>query len=323
MKPKVIVYKKIPEQVLKSIEESCQVTYIEELNDTTLSSFYEHLTEAEGIIGNTLRIDSDLLNKAPKLKIVSNISVGYDNLDVNELTKRKIMATNTPKILNETTADLIFSLLVATARRLPELDKYVKDGKWDRLIGEDLFGVEIYGKTLGIIGLGGIGTAIAKRAHCGFDMKILYYNRSRNEEAELKYQAVYSTLEELLKESDFVCLMTPLTPETVHLIGEREFKLMKKSAIFINGSRGKTVDEQALIKALQSNTIRAAGLDVFTNEPVEKDNPLLKMNNVVTLPHLGSATGETRFNMAKLAAENLVAGLTGQRPPSIINSEVL
>jgi glyoxylate/hydroxypyruvate/2-ketogluconate reductase len=166
--------------------------------------------------------------------------------------------------------------------------------------------------------MGGIGSAVAKRAHFGFDMEIIYHNRSRNEEAEDKYGAVYCSMEDLLKKSDFVCLMTPLTPDTVNLIGKSEFELMKESAIFINASRGKTVDEEALIEALQKGQIYGAGLDVFVQEPVEKNNPLLSMNNVVTLPHIGSATYETRFKMAMTAATNLVKGLQGETPPNLI-----
>jgi gluconate 2-dehydrogenase len=233
------------------------------------------------------------------------------------------MATNTPDVLNETTADAIFGLLLITARRMAELDRYVKEGKWEAPIGENLFGVDVHHKTLGIIGMGKIGTAIAKRAHFGFGMNILYHNRSRNQKAEEQFHATYCELEDLLKQSDFVCLMTPLTSETKHLIGLKQFQLMKRSAIFINGSRGQTVNEKDLIYALQNKLILGAGLDVFEQEPVPKDHPLLKMNNVVTLPHIGSATYETRYAMAKLATENLIKGLKGLCPPNLINQEVM
>jgi gluconate 2-dehydrogenase len=192
---------------------------------------------------------------------------------------------------------------------MPELNQMVKSGKWTSQVGENLYGVDVHHKRLGIIGMGGIGSAIAKRAHFGFDMPILYHNRSRNLEAEQTYQATYCSLEEICQHADFICLMAPLTPKTVKLIGENEFKLMKKSAIFVNGSRGATVDEDALVQALQNGDILAAGLDVFAQEPVSPDHPLLSMDNVVTLPHIGSATYETRLKMAKLAAENLVLGL--------------
>jgi gluconate 2-dehydrogenase len=322
MKPKVIVYKKTYEEVLEYLRETCDVIYFEKLDAGTYDHFLAELKDTAGLYGSGLKVDETLLNQAPRLKMVCNTSVGYDNLDMDALTKRGIMATNTPGVLNETTADTIFGLLLAAARRIPELDHYVKSGQWQQQIQDDLFGIDVHHKVLGIIGMGGIGSAIAKRAHLGFDMKILYHNRSRNEEAERKYQATYCSFDELLQQSDYVCLMTPLTPETERLMGEREFELMKKTAIFINGSRGNTVNERALINALQNGTIRAAGLDVYEKEPVQPDHPLLKMKNVVTLPHMGSATVETRLSMAKLGAENLVKGLQGLRPPTLINTEV-
>lgn len=322
MKPKVIVYKKIDPTVLDYVRETCEVIYFEKLDSQSLPSFYQELRGAEGILGAGLKVDDKFLAQAPQLKVISNISVGYDNLDIPEVTKRKIMATNTPEVLNDSVADTIFGLLLATARRMPELNQLVRSGQWTSQLGEELYGVDVHHKKLGIIGMGGIGSAIAKRAHFGFDMPILYHNRSRNLEAEQTYQAVYCSLEEICQQADFICLMTPLTPNTVKLIGEKEFNLMKKSAIFVNGSRGATVDEDALVRALQNGKILAAGLDVFAQEPVSSDHPLLKMKNVVTLPHIGSATYETRLKMAKLAAENLVHGLQGKMPPSLINQEV-
>jgi len=322
MKPKVIVYKKVDQKVLEYIKQTCEVVYFEKLDSENYSEFLHELKDAQGIVGVELKIDKDLLDQAPQLKIVCNVSVGYDNLDLLELSKRGIMATNTPDVLNETVADTVMGLIIATARRMPELDHWVKTGQWDSNLAEKWFGIDVHHKVLGIIGMGGIGSAVAKRAHFGFDMDILYHNRSRNHEAEQTYGATYCSLEELLQQSDFVCLMTPLTPETEKLMGKREFEQMKKSAIFINASRGKTVDEEALIHALQKGEILAVGLDVFDPEPVKKDNPLLSMKNVVTLPHIGSATMETRFNMAMLAAENVVAGLKGDVPPTLIKSEV-
>ena len=322
LKPKVIVYKKVDKKVLDFIKNTCKVVYFEKLDSQTYPIFLEELKDAQGILGAVLKVDKELLDQAPHLKIVCNTSVGYDNLNMNELTKRGIKATNTPDVLNETVADTIFGLLLSTARRMPELDFWVKTGQWESNLEEKWFGVDVHHKTLGIIGMGRIGTAIAKRAHLGFDMEIVYHNRSRNEEAEQKYGATYCSMEDLLKQSDFVCLMTPLTPKTEKIMGKREFELMKETAIFINGSRGKTVDEEALIHALQMGEILAAGLDVFVQEPVKLDNPLLSMKNVVTLPHIGSATYETRFKMAMLAATNLVAGLQGEIPATLINSEV-
>ncbi|WP_019243868.1 MULTISPECIES: 2-hydroxyacid dehydrogenase [Bacillus] len=322
-KPKIIVYKRVPEIVLEKLQQECEVVYFERLNNDNFQTFFEELKDAHGLLGSELKIDSELLNQAPHLKIVSNIAVGYDNFDMDELTKRNIMATNTPDVLNETTADTIFGLILATARRFPELDQFVKNGQWIKSVEVEEFGVDVHHKTLGIIGMGGIGSAIAKRAHYGFDMNILYHNRSRNETAEKRYNAKYCSLDELLEQSDFVCLMTPLTPQTEKLIGEKEFKLMKETAFFINGSRGKTVDEAAMIQALKEKEIAGAGLDVFETEPVNKDNPLLSMKNVITLPHIGSATLETRTNMSLLAANNLLAGLTGKRPAHLINEVVM
>ncbi len=281
------------------------------------------LQEAEGIIGLELPVNDELLSHAPNLKIVSNVSVGYNNLDLEALKKRNIMATNTPEVLTDTVADTVFGILVATARRLPELDQYVKNGQWEiEAVGNDLFGTDVHHKTLGIVGMGRIGKAIAKRAHFGFDMDILYHSRSRKPDVETTFQAGYRTLDDLLTESDFVCLITPLTPETEGLIGKREFKLMKDSAIFINGSRGKTVVEADLIDALKYGEIAAAGLDVYANEPVEPDNPLLKMTNTVTTPHVGSSTHETELKMSELAAENLEAGLNGRKPPNLVDASV-
>ena len=323
MKPKVIVYKKVDLEVLEYVRDNCEVIYFENLDAKTLPGFYQELKDAEGILGSGLKMDEKFLEQAPSLKVISNISVGYDNLALEEITKRRIMATNTPGVLYDSVADTLFGLLLATARRMPELNQMVKSGKWTSKISEEQFGVDVHHKTLGIIGMGGVGSAIAKRAHFGFDMPILYHNRSRNLEAEQTFQATYCSLEDICQQADFICLMTPLTPNTVKLIGEKEFKLMKKSAIFVNGSRGATVDEDALVWALKNGEILGAGLDVYIQEPVNPDHPLLSMDNVVTLPHIGSATYETRLKMAKLAAENLVLGLQGIQPPSLINQEVL
>jgi len=318
MKQKVVVYRELPEQVLSFLKNKFNVSYFPNLDDGNYQDFLSELQTAQGLLGASMKIDQEILDQAPQLKVISNISVGYDNLNLEELKKRGILGTNTPGVLDDTTADTVFGLLLATARRMPELDHYVKSGRWEGTKGEDLFGVDVHHKTLGIIGMGSIGRAVAKRARFGFDMEILYHNRSRNEEAENKFDATYCTLDDLLKKSDFVCLMVPHTPQTEKMIGEREFNLMKESAIFINGSRGKNVDEAALIKALQEKKILRAGLDVFEIEPIEKDNPLLSLPDVVTLPHIGSATNETRASMAKLAAENMAIALEGKTPPNII-----
>ncbi|NHM33696.1 2-hydroxyacid dehydrogenase [Neobacillus terrae] len=318
MKPKVIVYKKVDQKVLDFIEDSCEITYFENLDEHNYPLFLESLKDAQGILGSGLKVDKEFLDQAPELKMVCNTSVGYDNFDMEALSERGIMATNTPDVLNDTVADTIMGLILATARRIPKLDQWLKSGNWERTLEEKWFGVDVHHKVLGIIGMGGVGSALAKRAHFGFDMPILYHNRSRNEDAEKKYDATYCSMEDLLKQSDFICLMTPLNAQTEKLIGAKQFELMKETAIFINVSRGKTVDEDALIQALHEGKILGAGLDVFTQEPVEEDNPLLFMDNVVTLPHIGSATYETRYKMAMLGAVNLVAGLKGDVPPTLI-----
>ncbi|MFS0750414.1 2-hydroxyacid dehydrogenase [Oceanobacillus sp. 1P07AA] len=322
MKREIILYKSIPHDLLEQLK-NYFIVHQHQLNSEMVDSFYSDLQRVEGIIGSKLRVDQQLLVQAPRLKIVANMSVGYDNLDIEELTKRGIMATNTPDVLTDTVADMVFGLLLSTSRRICELDQFVKLGKWNENISEHLFGVDVHHKTLGIIGMGRIGLAVAERAHYGFKMKIVYHNRSTQSYAEKNLNANFASLEELLKVSDFVLVMAPLVPETVKLIGEKEFSLMKETAIFLNGSRGELVDEMALIHALQTTKILGAGLDVYEKEPISKDSPLLQMKNVVTLPHIGSATKETRYQMAKLAVENLIKGLTGEVPPSLINPDVL
>lgn len=322
MPKKIIAYNRLEKPVLEKLRETYDVPFFKAIDPTSDPSFLKHLHETEGIIGLDLKVDETLLHQAPNLKIISNVSVGYNNLDLAALREKGIMATNTPGILTDTVADSIFGTLVATARRIPELDRFVKSGKWRSILEAEHYGTDVHHKTLGIIGMGRIGKAIAKRAYFGFDMPILYHNRTRKPEAEETFQATYCTLDELLETADFIILMTPLTPETRGLIGRREFQLMKSSTIFINGSRGQTIVENDLINALENKEIRAAGLDVFQQEPVEGDNPLLTMKNVVTLPHIGSSTHETELKMSELAAANLEAGLLGEKPPNLIDNKV-
>ncbi len=322
MQPKIIVYSKMDESVMHKLQKAYDVVFIEKSDPNFEEQLNDHLADVQGIIGDGLVVDEQLLKHAPQLKVVSNISVGYDNLDVPSMSRYGVMATHTPDVLTETTADLMFGLLLAAARRIGQLDRYVKMGRWRKPIDRDLFGLDVHHKTLGMIGMGRIGQAIAHRGKMGFHMPILYYNRSRKEKAERELGAVYCELDELLRQADFVCLMTPLTKETHHLIGKREFALMKKTAVFINGSRGKTVDEQALVEALQAKQIAGAGLDVYAEEPIPADHPLLKMDHVVTLPHVGSDTYENRLAMEELAAENLVTALRGKRPAHLLNPEV-
>ena len=320
---KVIVYNRLEKPVLERLKKNYDVHFFKDIDPKTDEDFLHHLQDTDGIMGLELNVDKKLLDHAPNLKVVSNVSVGYNNLDVEELTKRGILATNTPDVLNDTVADTIFGILMAAARRIPELDQYVKSGNWQTAVaGPEYYGTDVHHKKLGIIGMGRIGQAIAKRAHLGFDMDILYHTRTRKQEAEEKYNATYCSLEDLLKQSDFVCLMTPLTSETEGMIGEKEFDLMKKSAFFVNGSRGKTIVEEELINALKNGKIAGAALDVFDQEPIQSDNPLLTMKNVVTTPHVGSSTAETELAMSELAAKNLETGLNGDRPPNLIDPSV-
>lgn len=322
LKQKIVVYNRLEAPVLHKLQEKYEVHFFKDIDTKTDSEFIAHLADTDALIGLELPVDRELLDHAPNVKIVSNVSVGYNNLDIDELTKRGIMATNTPGILTDTVADTMMTILLATARRVPELDHWVKQGHWEKMIKVEHYGIDVHHKTLGIIGMGRIGEAIAQRAHFGFNMDILYHNRSRKPEVEEKFNATYCALDDLLMQADFICLMTPLTPETIGLLGEREFKLMKQSAIFINGSRGKTIVEADLIEALQNGEIAAAGLDVFEEEPVHPNNPLLKMKNVVTVPHIGSSTWETELKMSELAAHNLELGLEGKCPPNLINKRV-
>jgi glyoxylate reductase len=264
------------------------------------------------------QLDQEVLSNANNLKIISQFAVGYDNIDINYAKKKGIIITNTPEVLTETTADTAWALLMAVARRIVEADKFVRDGKWEYGWGSKLLlGRNIHHKSLGIIGLGRIGAAVARRAK-GFNMKIYYYNRTRKEDLEKELNIEYLEFEELLKECDFISVHTPLNNETFHLIGEKELKLMKKKSFLINTARGKIIDEQALIKALEQGWIMGAGLDVFQTEPINSDNKLLKLNNVVLAPHIGSGSVETREGMAKMVSENLIAFAKGLEPPNLV-----
>lgn len=321
MKKKILAYQWLEQPVYDRLMEDYDVRLFENPEHDT--DFLEFLREAEGVIGFGFPGNAAMLDKAPNLKIISNVSVGYNNLNLAELTKRGVMGTNTPGVLDDTVADMAMGLMLATARRIPELDGYVKQGLWKGLLTNGWYGMDVHHKTLGIIGMGRIGNAIAKRARFGFDMDILYHTRTKKPEAEERFNASYRSLENLLKESDYVCLVTPLTDETRGMIGSEQFRLMKPSAIFLNISRGGTVVEEDLIDALQQNEIAAAGLDVFAQEPVDPSNPLLQMKNVVTLPHIGSSTYETEVAMAQLAADNLTTGLEGKKPGNLLNLDVL
>jgi gluconate 2-dehydrogenase len=283
--------------------------------------FNEALPHSHGMIGAGRKLGREQLESAKQLEVVSSISVGYDNYDVGYLTERGIMLTNTPDVLTESTADLGFSLIMSSARRVAELDAYTKAGNWKRSIEAPHFGTDVYGKTLGIVGMGNIGAAVARRGRLGFNMPILYSGNSRKTAVEQELGAQFRTLDQLLAESDFVCLVVPLSEKTKHLISTRELSLMKKSAILVNIARGPIVDEPALIEALKNGTIRGAGLDVYEKEPLP-ESPLFQLSNAVTLPHIGSATHETRQAMADRAYDNLRAALLGEKPQDLVNAQV-
>ena len=263
------------------------------------------------------KVDKELLEQAPNLKVVANLAVGYDNIDVKAASERGVIVCNTPDVLTETTADLTFALMLATARRITEAQEFVKEGRWQSWSPFLLAGADVHHKTIGIVGMGKIGQAVARRAK-GFGMEILYHNRSRHMEAEQEVGASYRSFEQLLVESDFVVCLTPLTDETKHLFDHDAFKRMKKSAFFINVGRGQVVDEEALIAALNSDEIAGAGLDVFYEEPIGSDHPLLRFPQVVAIPHIGSASVETRETMMKLCRDNIVAVIQGNKAKTVI-----
>ncbi|MFE0506415.1 2-hydroxyacid dehydrogenase [Peribacillus butanolivorans] len=319
MKPKIYITRKLPEQIVNRLRGNYHVTMWEQEDIPVPRDVLEkEIEEIDGLLCLlTEQIDEALLEKAVNLKIIANMAVGYNNIDIHSAIKRGIMVTNTPGVLTETTADLTFGLLLATARRLIEAEDYLKSGQWETWSPMQLTGQDVHGATMGIIGLGRIGEALAKRAK-GFDMDLVYFNRSRKYEQEKELGIEYQPLEKLLQVSDFVCVMLPLTPETTYMIGTEQLDLMKETAVLINTARGGIVDEKALYQALKNRVIWAAGLDVFEEEPVSLDHPLLTLPNVVTLPHIGSASIATRLKMASLAAQNLMDGLAGDTPRNLV-----
>jgi phosphogluconate 2-dehydrogenase len=319
MKKQVVLYKKLSPALMARLQAQAEVTLIESLDAAGLASLRDALPRAHGLLGASLKLDAELLDLAPHLQAIASVSVGVDNYDVDYLTERRILLSNTPDVLTETTADTGFALILATARRVVELANVVRAGEWTRNVGAAQFGIDVHGKTLGIIGMGRIGEALAQRGHFGFGMPVIYHSHTPKPAVEQRFDAQYRSLPQLLQEADFVCLTLPLTAETEGLIGAEEFALMGPETIFINISRGKVVDETAMIEALHNGQIRAAGLDVFEREPLNPDSPLLQLHNVVATPHIGSATHETREAMAKCAVDNLLAALGGERPKNLVN----
>jgi len=327
-RPKILVTQKVPDPAYSPLEaigdveanmEEGSIWPYEELLQRGLGHDYIYSLLTDNIDARFLEACAA---STPRLKMVANMAVGFNNIDVETATRLRIAVSNTPGVLSDTTADLAFALLMATARRIPEAERFVRAGKYKGW-GPLLFcGADVHGSTLGLIGAGRIGKLVARRSS-GFDMKVLYYDVYRMQpEEEATYHMTYMPMEDVLGQSDFISVHTPYMPSTHHLIGERELKMMKPTAILINTARGPIVDEKALVQALQSKTIAAAGLDVFENEPAVEPE-LLSMENVVLLPHIASASLKTRTLMATMASDNIVAHYKGERPPNIVNPEVL
>jgi len=322
---KVYITRRLPEQALALLQGK-DVEFSFNPRDAPLSesSLKREVSRVDGLVCLlTEKITRAVIDSGESLKVISNIAVGYDNIDVKKATEKGIYVTNTPGVLTETTADLAWALLMAVARRIAEADRYLRSGKW-KIQWNLMFmtGTDIYGKTLGIMGLGRIGQAIARRAK-GFNMRILYYDEKRSPELESELGVKFADVDAVFRESDFVTVHVPLTEKTRNFVGEKQLNLMKKTAILVNTSRGPVVDEKALYKALKMGKIGGAGLDVFQKEPIEMSNPLVKLNNVVLLPHIGSASTETRTKMAVMAVENATAALEGKVPPNLVNLDVL
>ncbi len=324
-KPRVFITRVIAQEALDKIAQATEMEVWPEELPPPYEVLREKARDAEGLV--TLlsdRVDAALMDTAPKLKVVSNIAVGYDNISIAEATKRHIVVGNTPGVLTGTTADLAFTLLMAAARRVVEADNYTRKGRWKTWGPKILLGQDIHNATLGIIGLGRIGAEVAKRGR-GFNMKVLYYDeirRSEEEERQLSVEYI-PDLAKLLSRADFISVHVPLVPQTHHLIGAAEFALMKPTTVFINTSRGPVVDQRALYEALKSGQIFAAAIDVTEVEPISPDDPLLALDNIIITPHIASASFTTRGKMALMAAENLLAGLCGETPPNCVNPEAL
>jgi len=324
-KPKVFVARKMAQEALDTIADAAEMELWEDELPPPRDVLLKKVQDIDGLLSLlTDKVDAELMDAAPRLKVVSNMAVGFDNIDVPEATKHGIVVGNTPGVLTETTADFAWALIMATGRRVAEGDRWTRSGKWKTWGPMILLGYDIHHATLGIVGFGRIGIEIAKRAR-GFNMKILYYDvvrRKPEEEKELGLEYV-PNLHDLLSKADFVTIHVPLMAETRHLISTAEFAAMKPTAIFVNTSRGPVVDQKALYQALKSGQIFAAGLDVTEVEPISMDDPLLTLDNITIAPHIASASVATRTKMATMAAANLIAGLKGEMPPNCVNPEVL
>ncbi|MEQ8676410.1 MAG: D-glycerate dehydrogenase [Aggregatilineales bacterium] len=319
-KPHIYITRNMPQAGIKLLEPTCTLTIGADLPPDR-ATLLKNIAEADAVLSLlTETIDAEVMDVAPNLKVISNMAVGYDNIRINDATSRGIPVGNTPGVLTETTADIAFALMLSAARRLPEAERYVKDGHWKTWMPSLLLGQDLHGATLGILGLGRIGQAVARRAK-GFNMRIIYHGGS-DETAARELGAEACTMETLLEQSDFISIHTPLMPETHHMIDAEAFARMKSTAVLVNTARGGIVDPKALYDALKSRQIAAAGLDVTEPEPISPDDPLLTLDNCLIIPHLGSSSVATRDKMATLAAENVLAGLRGDRLPHCVNPEV-
>ena len=320
MNKKVVVFSQIDPEILTRLQAQYDVVVIDPKQGDVNQQIQQQIQHADGMIGAGRLLNESNLAGAQQLKIISSVSVGFDNYDVGYLSQNKIWLSHTPHVLTETTADLAFTLLMSAARKVPYLDQWTKTGEWKRTVAQAQFGQDIYGKTLGIIGLGNIGAAIARRGLYGFNMNILYHNRREKLEMAQPLNAQYRSLDELLQQSDFVVVAVDLNAESKALISTEQFDVMQPHAVLVNIARGSVIDEQALIQALKERKIFAAGLDVYEKEPLQ-DSELFQLDNVVTLPHVGSATAETRKKMAELAYRNLVDALEGRQPAYLVNPD--
>lgn len=323
MKPPVLVTKRIYPEAIEFLERHAEVEYVNSDDGIGAEELARRIRGKQAVVSQlTDKFSAPVIASLEGIKVISNVAVGFDNIDVPAATRAGILVTNTPDVLTDTTADLAFALLLATARRLVEGHHFVHSGQWTKWSVDLLVGQDLHHHTLGIFGMGRIGQAVARRA-AGFSMKILYHDARRAPEAvEQQLGLEFATAERLLREADFVSLHVPLNAGTRHMIGAGELRLMKPTAVLVNTSRGPVVDEEALAEALEKRVIRGAGLDVFEHEP--KVHPtLLKLDNVVLVPHIGSASVDTRRKMSMLAVENCAAALEGRRPPNLLNPEVL
>jgi glyoxylate reductase len=321
LKPKVFVTNELLKPAMDLLHENCDV----ELHpDDRILTKEELIKGVEGkdalVCLLTQNIDKDIMDANPNLKVIANVAVGFNNVDVGYATSKGIPVTNTPGVLTDTTADLAFTLMVSASRRITESERYLRTGKWHGWGLQQFLGHDIYGKTLGVVGFGRIGKAVAKRAALGFNMDVIYYDVV-DHDVDVDFNATKVGFDELLEKSDFITIHVPLLETTTHLFSTPQFEKMKETSILVNTSRGPIVDEKALVEALKNNVIASVGLDVFENEPMVEPG-LLELDNLVIVPHVGSATVETRTKMAMMAVTNLIEALEGKVPTNIVNKEV-